>query len=210
MAFRTCLHCGTRNPPFLTRCVICGEPLFETTQKPIPALAYLPIGLVLALSFLAIGCAVIPAVHITYAFGQDFSKNAVVPFLAAPTRVPVYPQNMEASDGSLAVTVTAARDGQLSYPDTKFFLVTVELKNLRSDREIEVTGRNFELFDSKGTRYTPYGIESQVSYSLRPLSSTSVQLTYIITRDAAGDHIRFTFPAASAADNPGMVMLALS
>ncbi len=137
---------------------------------------------------------VVPAGQQAYVFGQDFYQNVSEHTAAAFLPVPEYPLNQPAANSDLQITVSSAENGQYTFASTRFFIVLVHLKNLKNSENIRLTGGNFELIDSRGSRYLPYGIGSQVIYDIRPLESGFLQLTYIIPQDAKAEKVRFTFP----------------
>ncbi len=210
MPGKVCEKCKSTNPGFLSSCAICGAPLADPARKPVNLPAYLRLLGVLILSVMVMGIVVLPAIQYSGDFSRELSGTPLIPAWHGPPPSVVYQLNEPATDGSMEVTIVSAADGQLSYQSTKFFMVTARLTNRQDNHDIEVPGGSFELFDSRGTRYTPYGIASRLSYPLRPGESATVQLTYIITSDASGERIRFTFPAASATDDRETALFVLT
>lgn len=210
MPFKTCRHCGKRNPRMLTHCLFCGEPLLEKRQSAGKVLAFLQLVILIGICILVLVYVVVPAVWISFDFGQDFIRSVSEQSAAASIPSPEYRFNQPAESGGLQVMVSSAEDGEYTFQSSKFFTVYAGLKNLRAAGNIRVTGGNFVLIDAEGTQYFPYGVGSQVVYDIRPGESGLVQLTYIIPRDAAGARIRFTFPVpADGTGNPGVVLFVL-
>ncbi len=65
MPFKTCQHCGKRNPRFLTHCLFCGEPLLEQRHRAGKALALVQLVAVLIVSVLVAGFVVLPAARVS-------------------------------------------------------------------------------------------------------------------------------------------------
>ena len=85
--------------------------------------------------------------------------------------------------------------------------MNANLKNPGESGNIQVTGGNFELIDSGGSRSFPYSVGSQVVYDIRPQETVNIQLTYIIPQDRTGTAIRFTFPGPADATAARAVVL---
>jgi hypothetical protein len=93
--------------------------------------------------------------------------------------------------------VSSARDGQGTANSSKFFLASVTLKNIRTDRNIRISNSDFELIDSAGMKYQPYGIGSHVMMDLSPSQGGTAELTFVSPQSSEARKIRFMFPATS-------------
>jgi hypothetical protein len=76
-------------------------------------------------------------------------------------------------------------------------MVTIYIKNIRSGGNVQISNSDFEMIDSEGARYFPYGIGSKVMYDLSPGQGTNAELTYVIPQKVAGKKIQFTFPGST-------------
>lgn len=200
MAAKKCPKCGKNNPHFFTHCVDCGAVLTIDSQKPKEINPYLKIGLVLCVLVILVILAIfviLPAIQYSHAYGRNFSET-VSAKSAAVSPIPEYSLNQQAEYGNLQITLNSARDGQNTYNSNKFFIASVYLKNNRTAGNVQVSGIDFELIDSEGTKYYPYGIGSKVMFDLSPTQSSSGDLTYMIPQRVTGKKIQFAFPAASA------------
>jgi hypothetical protein len=198
MVFKTCRKCGKRNPRFFTRCVFCSGYLMDTPviDEKIPA--YLKIGLVLCVSVILIVFVIVPGIQYSLLFVQNFSDALSGKPVAGSLPVPEYPLNRPVQYNGLKITVVSARDGQNTYNSNKFFMVTVQLENIQAGENIQVSSSNFELIDSKGTKYFPYGIGSQVTYDLSPHQGISTGLIFVIPQKDTAKKIQFQFPGPFA------------
>jgi predicted nucleic acid-binding Zn ribbon protein len=200
MASKKCPKCGKNNPHFFTNCVDCGAVLNSDTRKAKKINPYLKIGLVLCVVVILVILVIfviLPAVQYSHTVGQNFSET-VSAKSAAVSPIPEYPLNQQVENGNLQITINSARDGQNTYNSNKFFIASVYLKNNRTAGNVQFYGTDFELIDSEGTKYYPYGIGSRVMYDLSPSQSSPGELTYMIPQRVTGKKIQFTFPAASA------------
>lgn len=200
MAAKKCPKCGKKYPVFFTNCVDCGAVLNIDIQKAKKINPYLKIGLVLCVLVILVIFVIfviLPAVQYSHTYGQNFSET-VSAKSAAEAPIPEYALNQQVENGNLQITFSSARDGQNTYNSNKFFIASVYLKNNRTAGNVQVSGIDFELIDSEGTTYYPYGIGSRVMYDLSPSQSSPGELTYVIPQRVTGKKIQFTFPAASA------------
>jgi hypothetical protein len=202
MAVKKCPKCGKNNPHFFKHCVDCGAVLNidiqnVDIQKAKKINSYLKIGLVFCVLVILVIFVILPAVQYSHTFGQNFSET-VSTKSAAVSPIPEYPLNQQVENGNLQITINSARDGLNTYNSNKFFIASVYLKNNRTAGNVQVSGTDFELIDSEGTKYYPYGIGSTVMYDLSPSQSGSGDLTYMIPQRVTGRKIQFTFPAVSA------------
>jgi uncharacterized membrane protein YvbJ len=202
MAAKKCPKCGKNNPHFFTNCVGCGAVLNSDSQKGDIQKArkinsYLKIGLVLCVLVILVIFVILPAVQYSHTVGQNFSEK-VSANSGAVSPVPEYRLDQQVENGNLQVTLNSARDGLNTYNSNKFFIASVHLKNNRTAGNVQVSGTDFELIDSEGTKYYPYGIGSTVMYDLSPSQSSTGDLTYMIPQRVTAEKIQFTFPAASA------------
>jgi predicted nucleic acid-binding Zn ribbon protein len=205
MAAKKCPKCGKKNPHFFTHCIDCGAVLNIETQNNKKINTYLKIGLVLFVSVILIIYVILPAVDYSHTYGRNFSET-VSAKSAAVSPVPEFSLNQQVENGDLQITIISARDGQNTYNSNKFFIASVYLRNNRTSGNVQVSSNDFELIDSEGTTYYPYGIGSKVIYDLSPSQSGSGELTYVIPQKVMGKKIRFTFPDTSAfASNRGVV-----
>jgi predicted nucleic acid-binding Zn ribbon protein len=197
MAAKKCPKCGKTNPHFFTNCVECGAVLNSDTRKAKKINSYLKIGLVLCVLVILVIFVILPAVQYSHTVGQNFSETVSAKSgEVSPT--PEYSLNQQVEYGNLQITFNSARDGMNTYNSNKFFIASVYLKNNRTAGNVQVYGTDFELIDSEGTKYYPYGIGSTVMYDLSPSQTGSGELTYMIPQRVTGKKIQFTFPAASA------------
>jgi hypothetical protein len=197
MAGKKCQECGKTNPHFFTHCVDCGAKLETDTQKTGKTLRYLKIGLVLCVSVILIIFVILPALRYSQTFGQNFSETVAAKSAAESQIIPEYSLNRPVENNGLQITIISARDGQNTYNSNKFFITSVYLKNNRTEGNIHVFSSNFELIDSEGSTYFPYGIGSKMMYDLSPSQSGSGELTYVIPQKVTGQKIQVTFPQST-------------
>jgi hypothetical protein len=198
MVFKTCQKCGKKNPRFFTHCIYCDAPLVDKPLHIGNILAYLKIALVLCVSVLLIMYVIIPGVQYSGIFVQNFSETVSAKSVAGSPPVAEYPLNRPAVHNNLRVTVISAHDGQNTYNYNKFFLVSIQLENIQTEGNIRISSSDFELIDSEGLKYLPYGIGSQVTHTLNPHQGISTQLIFVIPQKATVKKIQFTFPGSSA------------
>ena len=196
MAAKKCPNCGKTNPHFFTRCVECGAILVIDQKKAEKNLMYLKTGLILCISLIVVIFVVPPASRYAITAGQNLS-DAVS---AEPADLPVaeYPLNHPVGNNNLRITVKSARDGENTYNSNRFFVVSVFLKNVRDAGNVQVSGSNFELIDSDGTRYFPYSLGSKVMYDLSPSQESTAELTFVIPQKVTAEKVLFTFQGTSA------------
>jgi hypothetical protein len=198
MVFKTCQKCGEKNPRFFTHCIYCDALLVDKPLHLANILAYLKIALVLCVSVLLIIYIIIPGVQYSRIFVQNFSETVSAKSVAGSPPVAEYPLNQPAMHNNLRVTVISAHDGQNTYNYNKFFLVSIQLENIQTEGNIRISSSDFELIDSEGLKYLPYGIGSQVTHTLNPHQGISTQLIFVIPQKATIKKIQFTFPGSSA------------
>lgn len=197
MTAKKCQKCGKTNPVFFTHCISCGIKLEKDTKKTIPVYNKLKTGLVIGISIILVLAVIFLTARVSMTYGRNFSEAvAALPAMDLQNSSG-YRLNQPVGNNDLQMMVSSARDGQNIYGSNKFFLVSVSLKNLRTDRIIRVSNSDFELIDSAGTKYQPYGIGSQVIIDLSPSQESTTDLTFVIPQDAMGEKIRFTFPETS-------------
>ena len=207
MAAKKCRKCGKANPHFFTHCVDCGAVLADDTKKNERVFSYLKIGLILCISLLLIIFVIVPAIQYSHLFGQDFSEKLSAKSAAESQPIIEYPLNQSVENGGLRITINSAKNGQNTYNSNRFFMVSVYLENTRTGGNVQVSGNDFELIDSEGTKYSPYGIGSKVMYDLSPSQSSAAELTFIVPQAAIAKKIQFTFPGSSAlASNRNIVV----
>jgi hypothetical protein len=197
MTAKKCSKCGKQNPHFFTHCIDCGAVLESDTGKPGKTREYITYGLVIGISLILLVFVIIPFIQYSMASGQDFSASIKNNSAEELHQIHEYALNEPVDDNYLQIIVISARDGQNTYNSNKFFIVSVNLKNLNTAGNIQVSNGDFELIDSDGTRYFPYGIGSKVLYDLSPTESSFAELTFIIPQKVSGKKIQFTFPGTT-------------
>jgi len=197
MAAKKCLKCGKSNPHFFTHCIDCGAKLESITRKDGKITKYLKAGLVLVISVILIIFVIFPLVQYSLIYGQNFSET-VSAKSGVESQIPEYSLNQAVGNNDLQITVSSARDGENTYNSNKFFIVSVYMKNNRTSGNVKISSSDFELFDSEGIGYFPYGIGSKVMYDFSPSQGSSGELTFVIPQKVSGKKIQFTFPATSA------------
>jgi hypothetical protein len=201
MAAKKCPKCRKTNPRFFTHCISCGTRLDGDTGREEKIPVSVKIGLVVLASILLVIFVVLPAVQYSHTFGRNFSETISAKSAADLQPVTEYPLNRPVENSDLQISVISARDGQNTSNANKFFLVTVYLKNMRNDGNVQISSSDFELIDSEGIRYFPYGIGSKIMYDLSPTQSSSADLTYVIPQQVEGKKIQFTFPGTSTLES---------
>ncbi len=210
MAAKKCRKCGKGNPPFFTHCVECGTPLVEETRIIRRDYTYLKVGLVLCVLLIVVVFVIIPAARLSMTVGQNFSETMSTAGKAQSLRVEEYPASRTVEDGGLRIMVSSARSGVSTFDANRFFIVSVNLENTRSEGNLQVTNNDFELIDTNGAKYFAYGIGSKVMYDLGPARSMAGELTFIIPENVTAEKVRFTFPGSSAlASDRRVVMFVL-
>ena len=198
MTEKKCQKCGKDNPPFFTHCVDCGAKLADEPRKALKIPGYLKTGLIVILFLVLVFLVIPPLVQHSSTIGQDFSGVISVNSAAGSRAIAEYPLNRPVGNNDLHITVISARNGQATFGANRFFIVTVSLKNVRTSGNIQISTHDFEVIDSKGTSYNPYGIGSQVMFDLTPSESRTAELNFVIPQPATVKKIRFTFPGTSA------------
>jgi hypothetical protein len=196
MAAKRCPQCGSTNPRYFTHCVECGAKLGSDIQKPAKIVTRGKILIIPVLVLILIVFVVLPAFHYSVNFGRNLSEI----ISAKPVETPQtqYVLNEQVANNNLRISITSARDGQNTYNSNKFFLVSVAMKNIRESGNIQVSGSDFELIDSEGTRYYPQSMGSKVLYDLSPSQDASAELTFVIPQKVTAEKILFTFQGPSA------------
>jgi hypothetical protein len=197
MTAKKCTRCGNQNPHFFTHCINCGAVLDSKTGNPGKTRDYITYSLIIGISLILLVFVIIPFVQFSMASGQDFSAAVKNKSADELQQISQYNLNEPVSDNNLRINVISARDGQNTYNSNKFFIVSVYIKNLKTAGNIQVSNSDFELIDSDGTRYFPYGIGSKVLYDLSPTESSFAELTFIIPQKVSGKKIQFTFPSTT-------------
>jgi hypothetical protein len=195
MAAKRCPKCGKINPHFFTNCVECGTKLDTGSKKADKTGDYIKTGIILCVSLILIIFVAGPAIQYSMTVSRNLSKTVS----AEPKDSPVieYPLDSPVGNNALQITVNSARDGQNTYNSNKFFIVSVYIKNVKTTGNIQVRSSDFELLDSVGTRYFPYGIGSKVTNDLSPLQDLNAELTFVIPQKSTAKKILFTFQEAS-------------
>jgi predicted nucleic acid-binding Zn ribbon protein len=198
MAGKRCRKCGKVNPHFFTHCVDCGEILKEDTKKNERVISLVKIGFFLVILLLFIVVVLLPAIQYFRIFGQELSEQVSVNSSAGSQTIAEYPLNQSLENGVLRITVNSARNGQNTYNSNRFFIVSVYLENTGTGGNVQVSSSDFELIDSEGTKYAPYGIGSKVMYDLSPSQGSSAELTFVVPQNVVIKKVRFTFPGTTA------------
>jgi hypothetical protein len=197
MSAKKCQKCGKANPRFFTHCVDCGAKLPDDAPRDERIPGWLKKGLIVGVMILLIMVVIIPAARYTRAFGEDFSDKVSEKSVAESQVVTEFPINQSVENRGLEIRILSAHDGQNTYNTNKFFLISVSLKNNRASGNIQVSNGDFELIDSDGVKYSPYGIGSKVMYDLNPSESNTADLTFIIPQKVTAKKLRITFPGSS-------------
>jgi hypothetical protein len=194
MSGRTCPKCGKTNPRFFTHCVECGNKLGAESKKAFRLHPYVKISLVVGISVVLLVFVIIPFIQLSMHTGQSFSEDIRNKSEAEAKAVTEYPASQPANNGKLQVQITSARDGQNTYNSQKFFIASVYLQNLQTDKNVLGTSSDFELIGSDKNLYLPYGVGSKVQVDLRPGQTGSAEVTYVIPQAMTGTKLQFTFP----------------
>jgi hypothetical protein len=196
MAAKKCPKCGKTNPHFFTHCVECGAKLDVDRKKAEKTGTYLKIGLILGISLILAVFVALPAFQYSMTIGRNLSDAVSA---EPPESIPVeHSLNQPVGNNNLQITINSARDGQNTYNSNKFFIISVYLKNVRDTGNVQISSSDFELIDSEGAHYFPYGIGSKVTYDLSPSQGTNAELTFIIPQTVTAKKILFTFQGTSA------------
>jgi len=194
MSIKRCPWCGTDNPSIYEHCIKCGGPLPLKTS-PHEIKKYLVPAIVLVFLILVGVYLVIPALHLSMATGMNMSA-AISSDAASPTPVPRYETNEPVRDGDLQVMITQAHTGENTFNAGRFYTVTACIQNFNRDTTISIPSGDFVLADSHGNYYYSTGIGSRVSYDALPGTTGTVDLVYIIPKDAQGLRVLYTFPVS--------------
>jgi hypothetical protein len=197
MAAKKCLKCGKTNPHFFTHCVACGAKLDTDAKKGERTSAGLKAGLAICVSLILVIFVIFPVTQYFMTFGQDFSEKVSANPAKESQIITEYPLNRPVGNNDFQITIISARDGQNTYNSNKFFIVSVYMKNNGTAGNVRISNSDFELIDSEGTKYYPYGIGSMVMYDLSQSQSGSGELTFVIPQTVAAKKVRFTFPGSS-------------
>ena len=198
MAVKKCRKCGKVNPHFFSHCVDCGAILADDKKKNERIFSSLKIGLILCVSLVLIIFVILPVIQYSHMFGQDFSEKLSAKSAAESQPISEYSLDQLVENGGLRITINSARNGQNTYNSNRFFIVSVYLENTRTGGNVQVSSSDFELIDSEGTKYAPYGIGSKVMYDLSASQGSPAELTFIIPQKVIAKKIQFTFPGTSA------------
>jgi Domain of unknown function (DUF4352) len=194
MAGKICPKCGKTNPRFFTHCIECGAKLGAERKKAFRLNHYVKIVLALALCAVFIIFILIPFIQLSMHTGQSFSQDLRNKSEAEAQPVPEYPSNQPVDNGKLRIQVSSARDGQNTYNSQKFFIISVSLQNLQTDKNALVTNSDFELIGSDKNVFLPSGVSSKVQVDLSPGQSGNAEIMYVIPQTVSGAKLRFTFP----------------
>ena len=138
------------------------------------------------------------------------SSGLTIPSLSlkpAPTHGAQFQIHEPATDGNLIVTVlnlTGVRSGM----ERKKYYVQVRLVNLRPDKEIQVSPRDFELTTRDGAVYnatTFYSVPSR-SYDLKPGQWGSPELEFNLPCEAVGSTLTFDFSGPNGVLKGGKIV----
>jgi hypothetical protein len=204
---KVCPRCKRRYPKNFTSCLECGSPLIDTDReaKKAELKKYLPLaGMILlcGLILAAVLFFVLPLVQYSLSSGQEFGTLSKTQ--DKTSKIDTYLVNQPASDNNLRVTMTKTRDGAMSANSKKFFFVTVELRNLRTDQPIRVNAGDFTLLDAGGNPYPSYGLGDKIAQEIDPLSTESYELNYEIPADARDLKVQYRF--ADSSDRSGQMV----
>ncbi len=185
-----CPKCGTNNPNFFIKCVECGTKLPKGTtpeeRKKQQMLLYGGICLVAAVALAAV------IINMPAIGAWIFSLPAF--FSAVP--VGTVPQTTQLSlnepgrYGDIQITVTRTREGGISFNNQKFYTVLADIRNFQTRNPAHFISNDFPLIDSRGEQYLPAGIGDGITLDVQPGTTESVELRYIIPKDAAGLKLR--------------------
>jgi hypothetical protein len=195
MAAKRCPKCGKINPHFFTHCVECGTKLDAGSKKEDKTGDYVKTGIILCVSLILIIFVAGPAIQYSITVSRNLSETVSTEQKDAP--VIEYPLDNRVGNNVLQITVDSARDGQNTYNSNKFFIVSISIKNVRTTGNFQVRSSDFELLDSDGNRYYPYGIGSKVTHDLSPSQEINAELTFVIPQKATAKKILFTFQESS-------------
>jgi hypothetical protein len=141
---------------------------------------------------------------------SSHSSGLTIPSLSlkpAPIPDAQFQIHEPATDGNLSVTVlniTAVRGGagQLRY------YVQVRLVNLRSDKEIHVYPKDFELTTTDGAVYnaTSFYSGASQSYDIKPDQWGSPELEFRVPLNAVGSTLKFDFSGPTGILNGGKIV----
>ena len=182
-----CPKCGTPNPAFFDKCVECGARLPKAggDDRKRRLLVYGIFG-ACALAALAVIAIALPAISggllALFAFFHGGPASSV-------PRISQFGIGEPARYGDLQVTVTGARDGTM-FNDRKFYTVTAELQNYRSQGSLHFAAGDFPLIDSRGEVITPLGIGDGITYDLAPGATGTIDLRYLIMAGQEGLRLR--------------------
>jgi hypothetical protein len=184
-----CPKCGTNNPNFFRKCVDCGtklpkiDPLAKKKQL---MLIYGVIGLCVV-ALLTVAVINFPAIE-----GWALSLPAF--FHAAPVstapHITQFSTGQPARYGDIQITVGDSRSGGITFNNQIFYTVVITLKNFQTKDSAHFTTSDFVLVDSSGTQFLPAGIGDGITYDLGPGATGSIEVRYIIPKDAGGLKLR--------------------
>jgi len=197
MTAKKCQKCGKTNPPFFSHCISCGVKLEDEVKKTIPVYTWIKNGVFIGVIIILVILVILLTGRFSMTYGQNFSEAVLAIPAGDLQNTSEYSLNQPVGNNDLQVMVSSARDGQGTANSSKFFLASVSLKNIRTDRNIRISNSDFELIDSEGMKYQPYGIGSHVMVDLSPSQGGTTELTFVIPQSAEARKIRFMFPAPS-------------
>jgi hypothetical protein len=198
MAAKICKKCGKKNPRFLTHCIGCGTKLADDAVRNAKLSGWARAGLVAVAAILLLVFVILPAIEYSHTFGRNLSETVSAKSAEDLQKTAEYPLDHPVANEDVEIRIGSARDGQNTYNNNRFYLAAVSIRNIRQAGNVQVYSSDFELVDSAGATYVPYGIGSKVMHDLSPGQSASEELTFVIPRDAVVKAIRFTFPGETA------------
>jgi len=210
MPFKTCQKCGEKSPPFFSHCLHCGTLFTEERKEATRVVEYIAIIVILVSLVVLTIFVLVPLIQYIMVSVNHFSLISQPKSGTESQKTGEYGINQPAGDGNLIITVTSARDGENTYNANKFFLVSITLQNVRTDRTLVISNSDFELTDSNGITYYPYGIGSRITHELSPLQTGYSEIVFIIPQKTNGEKMRFNFPRLSdqySTVNSGVVFL---
>jgi hypothetical protein len=213
-----CPKCGRRYHASKKICLDCGtalvsrDPLVNAMAKKRAnkkVARYLLGVAAIGIAICAVWFAILPLLDYSMQSGQEFSKH-VSPYPSnASEDLPRYAMNQAIGNDKLEVTVTRTREGSSIIGGNRFYIVSITLRNLRSDAPIQVSNSDFTLVDADGNLYFTYNIGNGEVQVLDPLQTQSYEMEFKIPRDATGLTLQFYSPQSAGGDGSVPVLFSL-
>lgn len=223
-----CPKCGFKDDDPQTFCGNCGAKLKDSPEKKDSTTLSKFIGKILVVFVLLVILIILANVllSIFIPIKQNSISTSGIPSTPPPTIVKnTYYLNEPATDGNIQISVLKIWDGDRKEANNKEFYVELSVKNLQTDKKIQILDNDFLFINSAGQRYpsneydfthritvTELGGSSfgcgaeylQLPCNLFPGESQTYDVKGIVPQNSQGLKLRFNYggPSGKGSDGP--------